>query len=136
MALGTVLRPPLAVALGAIGGALCRYYTSQAIARWLGTPSPHGTLLINVTGCFLLGVLAQRLEKGALIAPEVLLLAATGFLGSYTTFSTYALESWRLLQAGQLEIAFLLYWLGSPLLGLLGVGLGVTLANWIFPGKS
>lgn len=124
------LRPPLAIALGAIGGALCRYYLSQAMLRWLGpeVPLPYGTLLANVSGSLILGGLATWAQRGASVAPEIILLVGTGFLGSYTTFSTYTLESWRLLQVGQWQLASL-YGLGSPLLGLLSAGLGAAIAG-------
>ena len=137
MEIGVALRPPLAIALGAIGGALCRYYLSQAIVRWLGAEMllPYGTLLANISGCFALGWLMGRAQRGAPLAAEVLLLVGTGFLGSYTTFSTYALESWRLLGTGQLKLAAL-YGLGSPLLGLLSAGLGAALAGRFFPSQS
>lgn len=100
------------------------------MARWLGTGAllPYGTLLANLSGCLALGWLTARLQRGTPLAAEIALLAGTGFLGSYTTFSTYALESWRLLSAGRLGAAAV-YGLGSPLLGLLCVGLGAALAG-------
>lgn len=124
-------RPPVAIALGAVGGALCRYYLSQILARWLGMGFPYGTLLANVSGSFVLGWLLTWAHRGAPIAPELVLLAGTGFLGSYTTFSSYTLESWRLFQVGPWGWAGL-YWLGSPLLGLLGAGLGAAIAGQPF----
>ncbi|MGD1903698.1 MAG: fluoride efflux transporter CrcB [Geitlerinemataceae cyanobacterium] len=128
------LRPPLAIALGAIGGSLARYYVSQAIASWSaawGAGFPYGTAIVNVSGAIAMGVLATLAARHfPSISPEVKLIIGTGFLGSYTTFSTYALESVSLWSSGRGGLA-LVYWLGSAVLGLVGVGVGVGLGNAI-----
>ncbi len=125
------VRTMLAISLGAIAGALGRYYVGIALNGLLGTALPLSTLVINVTGCFGMGLLAT-LSVGRAISlhPDLRLLLLTGFLGSYTTFSTYELESSSLLAQDRLGAA-LYYWAGSALLGLIGLQLGIALAEWL-----
>lgn len=124
-----IVRASISIALGAIAGALSRYYLGLGIAHILGSQLPFGTLIVNVTGCFLMGLLA-RLSIGSVlrIHPEIRLLLLTGFLGSYTTFSTYELDSSTLLSTHPPEFA-LLYWMGSPIFGLLSLQGGIGIAE-------
>lgn len=118
------IRSPIAISLGAVPGALCRYYISLYFGQWFGTNFPFGTFFINLTGAFLMGVFVTVTLERSLTSPDLRLLIAVGFLGSYTTFSTYALDAIRLFQSGNLGTA-LFYWLGSALLGISGVVLGM-----------
>lgn len=123
------IRNLLAVSLGAIAGALSRYYLSLWFLQRFGVAFPYGTFVINITGCLMMGFFfTLSAERILSISPEIRLLVATGFLGSYTTFSTYGLETVTLLQA-QRFIPALIYWLGSATLGVLSVQLGVVLAR-------
>lgn len=123
------VRNPLAVSLGAIAGALSRYYLTLWFAQRFGSNFPYGTFFINLTGCFVMGFFATvALERAATISPEVRLLVAVGFLGSYTTFSTYGLDSVLLLANRKFATASF-YWLFSALLGIVCVQLGVMLAR-------
>lgn len=120
-------KTPILISLGAIPGALSRYYVTTYLARWLGTGFPFGTLVANVTGAFVIGLFMTYLFDRTIAAPELRLLVAVGFLGSYTTFSTYAFDSIALWQLNQwIAIA---YWLGSPVLGVSGLQLGGWLAK-------
>ena len=83
----------LFIALGAALGANARYWVTLWAANRFGTDYPTGTLLVNVTGSFLLGLLLALATGRLNLAPETRLLLLTGFLGAYTTFSTYAVES-------------------------------------------
>jgi fluoride exporter len=123
--LSSEIRAPVAISLGAIGGALCRYYLTLWFAARFGVGWPYGTFVINVTGCFGMGLLTTWINS-----PEWRLLLLTGFLGAYTTFSTYGLESFSLLRQNQLYGAGL-YWLGSSLVGLLAVAIGVWLGAYL-----
>lgn len=120
------IRAPLAISLGAIAGALSRYYLGTWFAQMFGTAIPYGTLLINISGCFVMG-LFTTLSLWRAIHPDLRLLVTTGFIGSYTTFSTYELDTAKLL-ARDWE-SDLLYWFGSAVLGLLALQLGAALAE-------
>lgn len=126
-------RNPIAISLGAIAGALSRYYLTLWFTQRFGTSFPYGTFVINLTGCLGMGFFSTlALEKIVVISPEVRLLVATGFLGAYTTFSTYGLETMNLLRQPNLASAGL-YWAGSAMLGVISIQLGTLLARWLKP---
>jgi fluoride exporter len=119
-------RASIAISLGAIAGALSRYYLGLWFAQQLGSDFPYGTFFINITGCFGMGFVTAMAVRSR-IHPDLLLLLTTGFLGAYTTFSTYALDASRLLQKD--EFSSLLYGLGSVTLGIIGIRAGMLLAG-------
>lgn len=124
-------RTIIAISLGTITGALSRYYLGLQITNSFGPQIPYGTFIINITGCFVMGLLvAISEEQGFRIHPDLRLLLFTGFLGSYTTFSSYELDSLRLIESDHLELA-LFYWLGSAILGLLSLVTGLMLTRKI-----
>ncbi|TDL09834.1 fluoride efflux transporter CrcB [Mycolicibacterium obuense] len=84
------------VVLGGLG-AVTRLAVDKAVSRRIGRPFPFGTLVVNISGAFLLGALA-----GLALRPHLALLIGTGFVGSYTTFSTWMLETQRLSEERQL----------------------------------
>ncbi len=120
----------LLISAGAILGANARYWLGDWIAQNWGTSFPFGTLIINVSGSLLLGFFMTLATERFLIDPRWRLLFAVGFLGAYTTFSTYTYESFNLLFKGQ-WLAGLLNLVTSTILGVLAVGLGVFLAKSI-----
>lgn len=123
------IRHLFAISLGAIAGALSRYYLTLWFAQRFGSNFPYGTFFINLTGCFVMGFFTTlALERVGMISQEVRLLVAVGFLGSYTTFSTYGLDSVLLLGNRKFAAAGF-YWLGSAILGIVSVQLGVMLAR-------
>jgi fluoride exporter len=87
--------------LGA-GGALSRFFLDGAVSRRVGRSFPYGTLAVNATGAFVLGVLV-----GATLSGDAYRLAGIGFLGAYTTFSTWMFESHRLAEDGETAGALL-----------------------------
>lgn len=97
----------LLIAIGFAGalGALARYGVSLAALRWLGEDFPYGTLFVNLTGCFLLGVIAEFTMEDAGLAPQTRAILGTGFLGAFTTFSTFGVETYRAVQAGAWGVA-------------------------------
>lgn len=124
-------REPIAISLGAIAGALIRYYLNLWFVKTFDNTFPYGTLFINLTGCLVMGYFSTIfLEKIVNISIEIKLLVAVGFLGSYTTFSTYGLDVYLLIQKGYLGAA-LSYWLGSAVLGICGIYLGAILAKFM-----
>jgi CrcB protein len=89
------------IAFGAVVGACARYFLSGFVARHFSTIFPYGTVLINITGSFVLGYFLIYSTERALLDPRWRLLVAVGFCGSYTTFSSYAFESFALMEQGQ-----------------------------------
>jgi CrcB protein len=125
----TEIRNPIAISLGAIAGALSRYYLTLWFSDRFGVSFPYGTFFINISGCFGMGFFATfALNHVAIISPEVRLLVATGFLGAYTTFSTYGLDTVGLLRNSTMLTATF-YWAGSAIVGIISVQLGVILAK-------
>src|SRR5437879_6994435 len=113
----------VAVAAGAMLGANLRYLVGNwAADRW-GADFPYGTFLINVTGAFAIGVLLAFIGERVGVSPLWRLFFATGFLGGYTTFSSYAWEALTLADQGAWFRA-VLYVVGSNVVGLIGVWLG------------
>jgi CrcB protein len=113
------------LALGVLGGigALARFLLDGAVAGRLGRSFPWGTLAVNISGALLLGVLV-----GATLDDDADRLLGTGLLGAFTTFSTWALESHRLGEDGQLRLGALNFAV-SLVLGLDAVWLGRELAG-------
>ncbi|MBW4538943.1 MAG: fluoride efflux transporter CrcB [Myxacorys chilensis ATA2-1-KO14] len=123
-------RLSLAVAIGAIFGALSRFYITEFAKAIFGKDLGfYGTFLINVSGCFLIAyILTLAFENIRSISPELRLMTTTGFCGAYTTFSTYGLESKGFLDKGDITM-LLIYWVGSAIVGMIGVQMGVFLAR-------
>ncbi len=122
------IRAPLAVSFGAIPGALSRYYLTLLFAHWLGSRFPYGTFVINLSGALVMGFFFTLALERTVIPPDLRLLIATGFLGSYTTFSTYTLDTATLLRTGN-QGAALSYWASSAVLGVLSLEVGSFLAR-------
>ena len=95
----------LFVCLGAVIGAPARYLMDRAVQVRHDTVVPWGTLLVNLTGSFVLGVLTG-LAAGHTFSPELVLLIGTGFCGTFTTYSAFAYETLRLVETGQRLQAF------------------------------
>jgi len=116
------------VGLGGFFGAIARYLVDGWIAERAGAAFPWGTLVVNLSGTFVLGVLfALTVERG-LLPPAIRGPVLIGFIGAYTTFSTLALESWQLIEVGSyaLGIANLV---GSITLGVVMVVAGLLLGR-------
>jgi CrcB protein len=118
------------IGLGGFLGANARYLVSGWAAERWGASFPFGTLLVNVTGSLVLGFFLTLANERALIDPRLRLFLAIGFVGAYTTFSTYAFESFAFLGEGQGWLA-LLNLLSNNLISLVGVLLGSALARWL-----
>lgn len=120
----------LAIALGAAIGANLRYGIGLWAAQRFGTAWPYGTLIINLLGCLLIGVLLTLTANRLTLSEPVRLMLVTGLLGGFTTFSTFGYESFTLFNAGN-WLAALGYVGGSVVGGLIAVVVGVELGRWI-----
>ncbi|OZC03472.1 fluoride efflux transporter CrcB [Rubricoccus marinus] len=114
----------LLVALGGALGALARWGAALGMARWLGTNAPWGTWSVNLAGCFLIGLALPLLHE---THPQRAL-AVVGFLGAFTTFSTYTADTLVLWEAGRTGLAFANA-AGSVVAGLVACGLGLALGR-------
>ncbi len=121
-------------------GALVRYGTGLLAIKYFGIRFPYGTLIVNLTGCFLIGICFALVDKTDWLSPSTRLFLMTGFLGALTTFSTYAIETIVSLQSGTISIAVFNFLLNNMLgltLVLSGIGLVNGCINLVhFLGKS
>jgi len=116
------------IMLGGSLGAVCRYLIGLMAAKTWGVNFPWGTLIVNMAGCFLIGLIFALAESVRLLTPSVRLFLITGFLGALTTFSSFSLETTNAVRAGLtiqpimniminnlggFGLTFLGYWLGS-----------------------
>jgi CrcB protein len=116
----------LMVALGGAAGAVARYAVTLGVGMFWKKDFPLGTFLVNVSGCFILGLFLTMAVDRPSIGPGLRLLIATGFVGAYTTFSTFEYETQRLTSAGALGWG-LMNVVSSVVAGYLAVVLGVAL---------
>jgi CrcB protein len=124
------LQTILLISLGAVLGANLRYWFGLWAGQRWGTQFPFATLFINLTGSLILGFFVTVITQRFLIDPRWRVFFAVGFLGSYTTFSTYTYESIALLLAGNWSYA-LFNLLGSAILGGLAAILGIVLGRLV-----
>ncbi|MBI1190038.1 MAG: fluoride efflux transporter CrcB [Tepidisphaera sp.] len=123
------------VFLGAGGGGLLRYWLGLLVQGWWGRGFPLGTLLINLTGCLVIGFLGSAWYGPAPVRDELRLLVLVGVLGGYTTFSSFGRETILLAQQGEWAQAGLYVGL-SVVVGIVCVWLGVIAAGWVFGGAK
>jgi CrcB protein len=122
------MRTFLLICLAGALGSGARYALSEAARRTMGGPFAWGTLTVNVLGCLLAGLLMQLILTSDVVPQPLRLPLSVGFLGAFTTFSTFAHETFRYLEAGDWRLA--LTYVGAQLiLGLAGVAAGVALGR-------
>ena len=92
--------------IGGAAGTVARYLLGGAVYRFMGTNFPYGTLVVNISGCFILGILAAFSDKKFMLNPDARLLLMIGFCGAFTTFSTLIFETDNLVRNGQMIRAF------------------------------
>ena len=120
----------LLIALGGGLGSMARYWIASSVAGRLGVRFPYGTLVVNLTACAILGFSLTWLGQRAEVNPVWRYLLAVGFIGAYSTFSTYEWETLATMRSGAFALA-LLYAAGSLALGLAATWGGAALAEWI-----
>ncbi|MBV9544148.1 MAG: fluoride efflux transporter CrcB [Chloroflexi bacterium] len=118
----------LAVAVGAALGANLRFLVSNWAADRLGADFPYGTLLVNISGAFTIGIVLAFIGERVGVSPLWRIFFATGFLGGYTTFSSYAWEALTLVEDGEWQRAAM-YVVGSNVVGFAGVWFGTVVAK-------
>jgi len=118
------------IALGGALGALGRYILSNIIHSRTGPGFPAGTFIVNILGCFLLGLVFILSTEKLTISANMRTFLSIGFLGAFTTFSTFSLETLSLIKGGEIKTA-LFNVLGSLIIGLLAVWLGTIVAQII-----
>ena|SRR5207237_622787 len=102
-----VIRGLIWVAFGSVFGGMTRFWVSGAVARRVGETFPWGTIIVNVSGAFAIGVLGGMAStgQGIFAAPSPWLFAVTGFLGCYTTVSSFSLQTLSLARNGEMKRA-------------------------------
>ena len=114
------------IVIGAVVGAPLRYFLQGKVQNLTTATFPYGTMVVNVTGCLVIGMLLTLAEDRELLSREARLLLVTGFLGSYTTFSSFGWETFALLRENEIFQAsgnvivsivagLLAVWLGSAI---------------------
>lgn len=124
--MGTIV----AVALGGAIGSVLRYLLSKYIQKMVGINFPLGTLFVNLVGAFLIGFAFSFLVEKLAVHPFVRATLITGFLGGFTTFSTFSYESFSLLAEGE-YLKFITYILSTNILGIVGTIVGFNLGRLV-----
>jgi CrcB protein len=124
------LQKYLLIAAGGALGSMARYWVGSTVAGRMGTRFPYGTFVINVTACVIIGFSLTYLGKRAGLNPAWRFFIPVGFIGAYSTFSTYEWETLSTLRAGAFTLAAL-YAVGSLVAGLAATWCGAVLAETI-----
>lgn len=118
----------LLVALGGACGAVSRYLVGNVVGKALGNSLPYGTFVINIIGCFFMGLLMTLIVEKQQLAAAWRLLLCVGFLGGFTTFSSFGYEAVALFSKGEL-LGSLGYVIGSTVIGLVAAALGIMVGR-------
>ncbi len=118
----------LLIALGGALGSIARFWVGSTVGSRMGTRFPYGTFVINLTACVIIGFTLTYLGKRLELSPAWRYLIPVGFVGAYSTFSTYEWETLSTLRSGAFALAAL-YAFGSLFLGLLATWLGAIAAE-------
>ena len=116
------------LAMGGAAGALSRYLLGGLIFQILGTRFPWGTLVVNVIGCLLIGFLGTVAGGKVIENPQLRITLFAGFLGAFTTFSSFSFETWVLFKDGEMGLGGLNVLL-SLMLGFFALGIGIFLGK-------
>jgi len=120
----------LYIALGGAVGAIARFLVGTIVASRFGAKFPYGTFVINISACVIIGFSITFLGERAELNPAWRYLIPVGFVGAYSTFSTYEWETFSSIRTGSFSLAAL-YAFSSLFLGLLAVWAGIALAELI-----
>lgn len=125
------LNDVFAIVAGAVPGALSRYHITEWTKAKFGLHFPYGTFIINLTGCLAIGFFWAILPSFTFYSHQLDLMVRTGFLGAYTTFSTYSLDI-LILWRNQQNFLSLFFAVASIIFGLIAVRIGAAIAQ-VFP---
>lgn len=120
----------LLIALGGALGSMARYWIGAAVTNRFGARFPYGTAIINLTACLVIGFSVTYLARRTGLSVAWRYLVPIGFVGSYSTFSTYEWETLGLIRGGNFPAAAI-YSLGSLVLGLIATWCGMTAGEWM-----
>jgi CrcB protein len=123
-----MIRAVLIVGLGGAIGSMLRYLTSVFVAKYYANAFPLATFIVNIIGCFIIGLLAGFLAKSQFASQEIKWFLITGLCGGYTTFSAFSYENIQLIETNNFPIAFANI-VGSVFVGLIAVWLGLMLTK-------
>ena len=119
----------LLIALGGALGSIARYWVGSTVGSRMGTRFPYGTFVINLTACVIIGFSMTFLARRTELNPAWRFLVPIGFIGAYSTFSTYEWETLSTLRSGAL-LESSLYAFGSLFLGLAATWVGIMIAEY------
>jgi fluoride exporter len=122
------MKQVLFVGLGGAAGSILRYVTNVLTMRYYAASFPLATFIVNVTGCFIAGLIFGLISQETNEAQNLKLLLITGFCGGFTTFSAFALENVRLMDSGNATTA-IVYTTASIAVGLLAVWCGLLITR-------
>jgi len=125
-----MIKHVLLVGLGGGIGSIARFLCQKWFAENTVQVFPWGTFFVNLTGCFLIGLIYAIAEKTSFLSPQARLFLITGICGGFTTFSAFAFENMSLLRSGD-TLYFILYILGSVLFGIAAVFAGMALIKLV-----
>ncbi len=124
------MRALFIIGMGGMLGSIARYLTSQMFNRYLSNPLPLGTLMVNVIGAFLIGLIIGLGERYRWFTEPWHFFLAIGFCGSFTTYSTFAYENYSLIKEGHFS-TLIFYITISLVAGILLAWAGYVLSKWV-----
>ena len=126
----TLMNRWVSLSAGSLVGGFSRYFLAGFIHQFFGSGFPYGTMIVNLAGCFLIGLFNCLAEEKFLLSPSLRLLLMTGFCGAFTTFSTFILETFQLMKGGEFLKASANVSM-SVVIGFFVFYIGTLLGRWI-----
>lgn len=125
-----MIRNLILIGVGGCIGSICRYLSQQFVQNHYPSSIPLGTMLVNISGCFIIGIIYALSDRGNLLSPELRIFLATGFCGGFTTFSSFAYENVTMVLDGEFFYTAV-YLLISIIIGFGAAHAGILLVKFI-----